>query len=441
MAKNLNSWLTYIEERHTQRADLDLDRVQKIIDKLQITKFDCPVVTVAGTNGKGSCVAYLEAIGLEAGLQIGSYTSPHLVCFNERININGKPIDDQSLCEAFALVDNASVKESLTYFDFITLAALLILQQFNLDLILLEIGLGGRLDTVNIIDPDIAVITTISIDHTNYLGPDRDAIGREKAGIMRKNTPIVCGDSTPPKTITAQAKKLNAPYYGAGQQFSYTQTDSTWQWHSQTQKLINLPLTRLPLQNAATALMVVELLQSLTHTILTPFIKGGDCEAIGRFYEGCPDYAFPEHAIRAGLKTASLPGRLQILTEPCELILDVAHNPASAALLARNLNKRPCEGRTIAVTGMLKDKDIAGTLMQMLPAIDTWHVTDLHSPRGATAKTLQEILEQFGQKSCYTHKSVLEAYNNSVDECSNKDRVVVFGSFYTVGDILKHREI
>lgn len=413
MSRNLHDWLAYIAKQYTYGAiDLGLDRVQKAAHKLNLTSFDCPVVTVAGTNGKGSCVAFLEAIALASNLRVGTYTSPHLIRFSERIKINGQEIDAQSLCEAFAVIDAIGDEFKLTYFELVTLVALYSFQHTKLDVLLLEVGLGGRLDAVNIIDPDIAVITSIAIDHTDYLGSDREAIGREKAGIMRESVPIVCGDPNPPVSVISQAKLLHAPFYGVQQQFSYEITNATWQWQYENKKLTDLPLPQLPLANAATALMVAKLLKWKTS------------------------------AICVGLKAAFLSGRFQRVTEPVDMILDVAHNPESAALLAKRLKEEAIAGKTLAIVGMLKDKDIKGTLKPMVTEVDGWYLADLHTvtARGVTAEQLQEILQQLGQKSCYTHKNVITAYKHAMQNCGKQDRIIIFGSFYTVGAILEHRE-
>lgn len=409
MPKNLNDWLAYIEQKYILGIELGLDRISKVAKPLHITEFKYPVISVAGTNGKGSCIACLESIFLAADLQVGTYTSPHLLHFNERIKINGQEIGDERLCAAFAVVDEVCKDVHLTYFEFVTLAALYVFQQFQLDVLLLEVGLGGRLDAVNIVAPDIAVITTISLDHTDYLGSDREAIGSEKAGIMREHVPIVCGDFDPPTSVVNNAHKLNAPYYAINEQFEYSQNNSVWQWNSNELQLENLPIPNLPLQNAATALMVIRLLQLPIDIV----------------------------AIKQGLKTAFIAGRFQRFAKPVSTILDVAHNPESAEYLAQRLEAEPCLGRTLAVVGMLQDKDIASTLKPLISQIDVWYLADLTGSRAAKAQNLQEILAKLEQKSCYTHESVLGAYEHAVKECAAEDRIIVFGSFYTVSDVLK----
>jgi len=412
MYKDLNDWLCYIEQRYICQIDLGLERIRKVADELKITSFSCPVVVIAGTNGKGSCVAYLESVLSASGYKVGSYTSPHLLRFNERIHINGEEIDDQSLCSAFAVVNEVCKDARLTYFEFITLAALYIFQLKPLDILLLEVGLGGRLDAVNIVDADIAVITTVAIDHIEYLGNDRELIGYEKSGIMRNNKPVVCGDFKPPESVVKHAETLEAPLYCLGQEFGYSIiNDSSWQWYSKDTKLDNLPLPNLSLQSAATAMMVISLLQ-----IYLPVTKD---------------------AILSGLTKVFLPGRFQCLSSEREIILDVAHNPEASAFLATELASLPCEGRTLAVLGMLKDKDVLGALQPLLPQVSAWYLGGLDVPRGTTAKHLMKYLKDLGQQQCYTHETILQAYNQAVANCTKKDRILVLGSFYTVAKILK----
>jgi len=372
----LDEWLNYIEECYKRKVELGLERVRVVALKLNLISFSCPVITVAGTNGKGSCVAYLETILRKAGYKIGAYTSPHLLSFNERIRINGNNIDDQSLCEAFAVIDKLDC--SLTYFEFITLAALYIFKGQGLDVLLLEVGLGGRLDAVNVVDNDVAVITSVAIDHVAYLGDTREKIGFEKAGIMRRGKIAVCTDPNPPQSLIKHAKDLGVLLYCIGD-------------YSEIIKLIR---SFLPVDDSI---------------------------------------------IREGFTGAFLPGRFQCLTKPCEIILDVAHNPAAAVFLAKQLSQKFCAEKTLAVVGMLKDKDIAGTLQPMLDLVNDWYVTDLNVERGAQGKVLWRYLQEFGQKACYTYKSVTDAYLKAVANCGKKDRIIVFGSFYTVSEVLQRR--
>jgi dihydrofolate synthase/folylpolyglutamate synthase len=393
----LNNWLTYLESRLGSCIKLGLERIREVANKLDLLSFSCPVITIAGTNGKGSCVAYLENILGKAGYKVGAYTSPHLLRFNERIHINGKEIDDDSLCNAFAIIEKACGDVELTYFEFTTLAALYIFQHNSLDVLLLEIGLGGRLDAVNIIDSDIAVITTIAIDHIAYLGNTREAIGYEKAGIMREGKPVVCGDPDPPQSLIQQANLLHAPLYIVDSRLRGN--DEDWRGND-------------PLPNSETALMVIKLLQQ--------------------------KLPVSEEIINMGLKTAFLPGRFQIIDNG-QTILDVAHNPAAGDFLAKQLAKHQCKRRTHAVVSMLKDKDIIGTLRPMLHLIDKWYLADLHVSSGARAEDLGHALKDLGRKSWYSFTSVLDAYVKAVANCAQNDKIVIFGSFYTVAEILKRR--
>jgi dihydrofolate synthase / folylpolyglutamate synthase len=420
MLNNLEEWLVYIEQIYTTNIDLGLERVQFLAKKLNIDSFDCPVITVAGTNGKGSSVTFLEHILLAANYKVATYTSPHLINFTERIKINGRDVGEAELCKAFEVID-AAVKNSLsencswhlTYFEFTTLAAFYIFKNTSLDALILEIGLGGRFDAVNIIDPDIALIATIALDHTNLLGNDRETIGREKAGIMRSNKPVVCGDPNLPNSIINYAQEIGAKLYRLNQDFSYQLHANSWDWESAQTKLKNLPIPQLPIQNAANVLMAIELLNSLL--------------------------AIEPEAIRTGLANAKLMGRYHILASNPEIIVDVAHNPESGGLLAKRLRDNPGIGRTFAVVGMLKDKDITNTLKPFTGLVSTWYLTDLNNPRGATAELLKQQLGAFEKNLCYTHASVIEAYNHALSNSATDDRIIVFGSFYTVTEIYKSR--
>lgn len=417
-SKELKEWLEYIETKYRPRCELGLERISKVANKLNLTEFTCPVITVAGTNGKGSSIACLQALALASGLRVGTYTSPHLIRFNERIKVNGIAVADDILCEAFTVIDD-SVDVVLTYFEFVTLAALYIFQQQDLDLILLEVGLGGRLDAVNIVDPDISIITTIALDHVDVLGDNREKIGSEKAGIMRPKTPVVIGDFDPPQSIKNRADALQAPAYFIKQQFNYENKDDFWDWQYDEIKLSDLPVPQIPMQNAATALMAFYLLRRQEACCF---------DRIDEFFE----------IANKALKDVKLIGRFQRFSDPVEVIVDVAHNPQSSEYLAKQLTKKYCGGKTLAVIGMLKDKDLKNTLKPMLKVVDAWYLADLQGPRAAKAKELQEVLQTYNE-SCYTHADVIAAYRHAILDSKPEDRIVVFGSFYTVGDVLKHR--
>ena len=348
-AWNILNWQNYLETLNPHKIKLGLDRVAQVATALQVTQFSCPVITISGTNGKGSCVAILEAILMAAGYRVGAYTSPHLFQFNERIKINGVAIDDTNLCLSLAKVAQAQDDIPLTYFEFTTLAALQIFQHAKLDVLILEVGLGGRLDAVNIIAADVAVITAVDIDHIEWLGHDRESIGREKAGIFRQGKVAICGDEQVPVSVIETAINLGTSLYQLNKDFFYQETATDWNWEGAETKFEQLPKPRLKLQNAATALMVLAQLQQRLPV--------------------------DEVAIRQGLLKAALIGRFQcFFQDRIEYIFDVAHNPHAARWLAEQLQTRPCQGRTLAVVGMLADKDINATLAAVAPQIDVWCV-------------------------------------------------------------------
>lgn len=412
MSKNLAAWLTYLETFPSGLLHPDLDRTAKIAARLDIQQFSCPVITVAGTNGKGSCVVLLEAMLLAAGFRVGAYISPHVLTYNERIRIMGENIDDLSLITAFELIAANRAEQTLSFFEFSTLAALAIFKQQNLDVLILEVGLGGTNDPVNIVASDIALISTIDLDHTQILGMDREAIAREKAGIMRAGKPVVCGDLDPPANIYSEAQKRQAQLYTLNKDFNYCGTNDTWTWSCGNTVMSNLPLPRLPLQNAATALMAIHLLQAKLHVT--------------------PD------AISAGLTRAFLLGRYQkIQWQHKEIILDVAHNPEAARLLAANLQREKVNGKLLALTSMLQDKDIPATLQPLADLVDIWYVAKLTSQRAATLEQLAASLQAIHARAIRTFNSIATAWQQVIAECKEKDKILIFGSFYTVASVLK----
>lgn len=409
---NLNAWLQYLEALPSGLHNNSLLGVRSVAQKLGLLRFSGKIITVGGTNGKGSCVVFLEAILLAASLKTGAFISPHVLRYNERIRFNGKDIDDKTLCWAFTQVENARGDNVLSYFEFSTLAALAIFKKKQADVLILEVGLGGRFDAVNILDADIAVITTISLDHTKILGNTRFAIGREKAGIMRPFKPVVCGDVDVPKSIYAAAKKIKATLYSANKDFSFSQQNGCWNWRFAKNNTEKLPLPKLPIANAATALMVIKLLQK--------------------------DFKISKKAIVTGIRKAFLPGRLQrIIVSNREIIFDVAHNPESAALLAQNLVKRKSQGRSLAVVSMLNDKNIMATLQPLTKIIDKWYLGVLNDSRASDAKRLTRCLVRAGGSNFIVLSSVTRALQQAIAECGIKDRIVVFGSFHTVAEGLK----
>lgn len=382
---NLAQWLQHLESPRSNRIRLGLDRIRSAAIAHQVNHFSCPVITVAGTNGKGSTVALLEASYSQAGYRVGSYTSPHLFRFNERIKLNAQPVDDKGLLDAFNLIGEDA---DLSYFEFSTLAALIIFQQAKCDVIILEVGLGGRLDCVNIIDPSIAVITQIDIDHSHILGETREAIATEKAGIFRANIPVVCADPDPPQTLLDHAKQLNCSVY-----FSVPENNSK-QIHPANvgacRQVTKLLQDRLPISN--------EIFSKVSRSLL-------------------------------------MPARLQHIKKHCEVIVDVAHNPASVQWLAQHLSQHNQSGKTIAVFAMMQDKDIARCVKIMSSVIDCWHIADLEIARAATSEYLLQTVKEFSNEPCYNHGSICEAFEKALSDATVSDRVVVFGSFYTVAGL------
>ncbi|MCV2348197.1 bifunctional tetrahydrofolate synthase/dihydrofolate synthase [Paucibacter sp. Y2R2-4] len=422
--ESLDAWLAHCERLHPKTIDMTLDRVIALRDRLGL-KFETPVVMVAGTNGKGSTCAMLESIALQAGYRVGLYIKPHLVHFQERCRVGGEPVSADSLLPYFEAVEAARGEMTLSYFEFTTLVIMLRLAAEPLDLVILEVGLGGRLDAVNAIDADCSVITSIDLDHTEYLGPDRESVGREKAGIMRAGRPVVVSDPMPPASLAARAKELGADLRQLGVDFTYAGDRQQWQWSGRSRRFSGMAYPALrgvnQLLNAAGVLAVFEAL-----------------------YERLPISA---QAVRNGLAMVELPGRFQVLAGQPALVLDVAHNPHAVAALAQNLDQMgffPC---THAVFGSMADKDIEAIFRRMAPLIDVWHFCDLDLPRAATAAALLAQFEQLraagelkagAQVTLHQHGDPLTALNAAAAGADPADRILVFGSFHTVGGVLKN---
>lgn len=385
--------------------NLGLERIQTVVDRLQLQHFSCPVITVAGTNGKGSTIEMLSQLYLQNGYSVCAYTSPHVHAINERFAINGQHVDSHTLQTALHTVADATDDLSLTFFETATAVALLLFQQKKPDVVLLEVGLGGRLDAVNVIDPDVSVITSIGIDHCEYLGDNREDIAREKAGILRANTPVVFGEIDRPECIDVYAAQHSAPLFAYGRDFYIEIEHNTFTYHGE-QRIEHLPLPALKFSNVATALKVVECLHSRLP------VK-------------------PPSMVQA-IQTAQLPGRFECFSRGCLCILDVAHNPDSARYLLAQLNARPCAGKRVAVVAMLDDKDIAGTVQPLLPSIDTWYAASLDEERGADAVKISQALTTHGIKNWYTFATVEQAVQKALAACQPNDQLVVFGSFHTV---------
>ncbi len=414
---NLQDWLAHCEQLHPLTIDMGLDRVREVAQRMGV-HFDCPVITVAGTNGKGSTCAMLEAILLEAGYRTGVYTSPHLVDFEERCRIHGQSASADQLALAFAQVEAARGQVSLSYFEFSTLAIMQVLMLSSLDVVILEVGLGGRLDAVNIIDPDCAIITSIDIDHTSLLGTNRERIGFEKAGIMRSGKPVVVSDPVPPDSVIAHAASLGAELWRFGQDFNFSGDKLQWAWAGRGRRYSGLAYPALrganQLVNASGVLAALEVLR--------------------------PRIPVTAQAVRNGLAMVELPGRFQIVPGEPVVVLDVAHNPHSVAALAANLDAMGFYPTTHAVFGAMADKDLTVMLARVAQIVDRWYFTDLPIPRASSAEQLQKLWLEGNRRTdvtSSTHASPDAALQAAIASANPADRIVVFGSFYTVGGVLK----
>lgn len=407
-------WLAWQETLHAAEIDLGLERVAAVADRLGVRQFESPVITVAGTNGKGSCIALLDAMLRAAGYRPATYTSPHLSRYNERIRVAGYPITDADLCEAFDAVDRARGGTALTYFEFGTLAALWHFHRVRPDAILLEVGLGGRLDAVNIVEPDCAILTTVGLDHADWLGPDRESVGREKAGIFRRGRPAICGDPVPPASVLDRADSPGVDLRLINRDFGVRGGGSSWDWWGRERSLKALPAPGLEgahqRANAATAL--------------------AGLDALGE------RLVVPEEAIREGLAAVELAGRMQRLRHAgVEWVFDVAHNPEAAARLAQWLESLPAGGRTRVVVGMQTGKDAAGVAEAMAPVADAWHAAGLEGSRARTGTGLADVIRaSVPGARVHVHDDVRSACEAAADEVSGDDRVVVMGSFLTVAE-------
>jgi dihydrofolate synthase / folylpolyglutamate synthase len=436
----LQDWLGYIERLHHKNIDMGLERVRTVAQRLNI-KFDCPVITVAGTNGKGSTCAMLEAIYTQAGYRTGVYSSPHLVHFEERCRINGQMSDATEFIAACAHVEKARGQNtdevSLSYFEFTTLAFFLLMQNAKLDVAILEVGLGGRLDAVNIIDTDCAIITSIDLDHMEYLGPDRESIGREKAGIMRAGKPAIVGDPMPPQSVIDHAHAIGADLWRMGVDFNYSGDKQQWGWAGRDAGAALASEGAQPAQAAASrryAGLAYPALRGANQLINA----SGVLAAITALRGKLPVTA---QAVRNGLAFVELPGRFQIVPGQPTLVLDVAHNPHSVAALAANLDAMGFYPTTHAVFGAMADKDLPPMLTKVMPVIDKWYLTDLPTARAATAAQLLEkwhALNNRQDASATTYTSPQAALDAAVSAALPTDRIVVFGSFYTVGGVLQN---
>lgn len=414
--RTLGDWLRWQESLHPTEIELGLERCRAVAERLGLLSPTATVITVAGTNGKGSTVGMLDTIYRLAGYRVGTYTSPHLLRYNERIKLDGLPVDDDTICAAFEQVEAARRGTPLTFFEFGTLAALVIFARARLDLVILEVGMGGRLDAVNIIDPTVAVIATLDIDHVEWLGHTREAIAREKAGIMRAATPAVCSDPGVPQSLLDCASTLGAGLCLLGVDFHFVPTESGWTWWSGDELLEDLPRPALmgayQLRNAAGVLKVVSLLQALRPVSVAQ--------------------------IALGLLSVSLRGRFQRLPGEVEVILDVAHNAQAVGAFVANLELLPARTRTHAVLGMLKTKDHASAMRALAPHVACWHLATVEAARGARATELLDTLRQQQIKTPATaYESVAAAWTAAQHEAAPGERILVLGSFVTVGEVLR----
>lgn len=413
---SVSKWLDWQQRLNPRGIDLGLERCLPVAREMGLLPLPFPLISVAGTNGKGSCVAMLEATFSAAGYRTGAYTSPHLVSFNETVRIAGKAVDDGVLLQAFEAVADARGEVMLTWFEFRTLAAARILRDADLDLALLEVGLGGRLDAVNMFDADLALIASIGVDHTDWLGQSRDQIGREKAGICRSGRPVVCADLEPPQGFLEAVNQAGALLYRAGVDYDFERRESGWRWLGPGTKSWTLPMPGIAgdcqLSNASAVLMALHLLEQR--------------------------FPVDAAAVREGLERCRLSGRQQVVSSAPQLWLDVAHNPQAAEALAVTLRQSPFEGRTRAVFAMYADKDIAGVAGALKDCIHHWHLAVLSPPRGASSAQTTGALEAAGVRAGVSmHADPRAALAAARENSAPDDRIVVFGSFETVRSVVE----
>jgi len=418
----LPDWLALLESRHAETViNMGLDRVRAVKERLQLA-FSCPVIMVAGTNGKGSTCAMLESILLRAGYKVGLYIKPHFLDFNERARLNGDLATDAQLVEAFNAVEAVRGDTTLTYFEFTTLAIMQLMSTAGLDVAILEVGLGGRLDAVNVVDADVSIVTSVDIDHVDYLGGTRELIGFEKAGIFRTGKAAICSDPMPPQSLIDHAMEIGADLWLMGRDFNYSGDKQQWNYGGRTQRRNALAYPSLrganQLLNASAALAALEALKL--------------------------ELPVGAQEVRTGLVTVELPGRFQVLPGRPSVILDVAHNPHAASALNQNLGNMGFHRYTFAVFGSMHDKDIDGVIKAMSEHVDHWCLADLPSPRAAAASELaakvQAIQPERDERTVNIFTTPAEAYANAVSRAGENDRIVVFGSFLTVAGVMAARK-
>ena len=414
MLNTLADWLSYLESLHPKTIALGLERVAQVKQRLNLNP-DFPIITVGGTNGKGSVCAMLESILHAAGYRVGCYTSPHLLHYNERVRIAKQTASDAELCASFEKIEQVRGDTQLTYFEFGTLAAMQCFIEHKVDVAILEVGLGGRLDAVNVFDSDCAVIASVDIDHTDYLGGTREQIGFEKAGIFRKGRVAICADEDMPQAVANHAGKIGAELWCIGKEFGFTPQQGQWDFHSKVNKRYALPYPALrgayQINNASAALAALDALKDKLPVSMD--------------------------AVRRGLGEVQLAGRFQFVPGKPTLILDVAHNPHAAHSMARNLSGLPPCPHSYAVFAMLADKDIAGVASALDPHIDIWLVAGLDTPRSATSEKLAQVLEQCRVRGeIIICKNIPDALRYACNAAGENDRIIAFGSFYTVAEVM-----
>lgn len=416
---NLDEWLSHLETAHPVGIDMGLARITRVKESLGL-KFPCPVITVGGTNGKGSTCAFLESILLAAGYKVACHTSPHLLRFNERARINGANVGDADLLKAFERVEQARCRlidpPTLTYFEFTTLAIMDLFANAKVDAAILEVGMGGRLDAVNIVDADCAIVTSIDLDHMAYLGNTREAIAFEKAGIFRPKAIAICGDPMPPTSLINHANEIGADLWLMGKDYSFTGDQQQWGWSGRGKRFSGLGYPALRGAN--------QLLNA--SAVIAGLIALHD-----RLPVSAQD-------IRNGLALVELPGRFQVLPGRPTVVLDVAHNPHAAATLAQSIEAMAYHPYTYAVFGAMADKDIEGVIKPMVDIVDYWYCTDLSTPRAASAHDLVKRLQALN-KDALAFQNPGAAYQAALDKAGEGDRIIVFGSFYTVAGVMAYR--
>lgn len=412
---NLNDWLAYIEALHPKDIEMGLVRVNQVKQNLNLN-ISFPIITVAGTNGKGSTCAMLEHIYRAAGYHVGSYSSPHLLRYSERIRVDSAEISDEDLIRAFQAVEVARQDIQLTYFEYGTLAAMWHFCNAKVDVAILEVGLGGRLDAVNIFEPNCAIVTSIDLDHMDFLGSTRELIAVEKAGIFRKDIPAICGEVNTPESLIDYAKKVGASLKLINRDFSFVLQENSWRYLSDDHSLDKIPMPALmgdfQLYNASCVITAIRSLQSTL--------------------------SVDEEAIANGLLSVCLRGRYQYFSYQPDVILDVAHNPHAAKSLASNLKKTRTSGKTIAVFSMLADKDIAGVVNAIATEVDQWFVAGLSHARGAEGQQIKAlVLSELPRASVQLFSEVADAYAQACIDANENDRIIILGSFFTVAEVMR----